>query len=103
MVQTAACNRHHSIDQQLCRWMLLSLDRLSSSHIYMTEKLIGNMLGLSPAAVTKATGALQKAGLIRYESGEISVIDRPGVERRSCECYGVVKQESDRLLPQSAR
>jgi len=103
MVQTAACNRHHPVDQQLCRWMLLSLDRLSSSQISMTDKLIGNMLGLSIADVTKATNQLQKAGLIRYNAGEITVLDRPGVEKRSCECYQVVKKESDRLLPLSVR
>jgi CRP-like cAMP-binding protein len=99
MVQTAACNRHHPVDQQLCRWMLLSLDRLPSSQISMTEKLIGNMLGLSDIEVTKATDGLQKAGLIHYSEGEITVLDRPGVEKRSCECYEVVKRESDRLLP----
>jgi CRP-like cAMP-binding protein len=103
MVQTAACNRHHPIDQQLCRWMLLSLDRLSSSQISMTDQLIGNMLGLGAADVTKATDLLQKAGLIRYNAGEITVLDRLGVEKRSCECYGVVKKESDRLLPLSVR
>lgn len=101
MVQTAACNRHHPVDQQLCRWMLLSLDRLSSSQISMTEKLIGNMLGISDGDVTKATDVLQKAGLIYYNAGEITVLDRPGVERRSCECYEAVKKESDRLLPLS--
>ena len=101
MVQTAACNRHHPIDKQLCRWMLLSLDRLPSNRISMTEKLIGNMLGLSSADVTKATKVLQKAGLIRYNAGEITVLNRPGVEKRSCECYEVVKKESDRLLPLS--
>jgi CRP-like cAMP-binding protein len=101
MVQTAACNRHHPVDQQLCRWMLLSLDRLPSNRISMTEKLIGNMLGLSPADVTKATHVLQKAGLIHYSAGEIMVLDRSGVEKRSCECYDVVKKESDRLLPLS--
>ena len=99
MVQTAACNRHHPIDQQLCRWMLLSLDRLPSTRISMTERLIGNMLGLSPVEVTKATETLEKAGLIHYDAGEITVLDRPGVEKRSCECYAVVKKESDRLLP----
>ena len=103
MVQTAACNRHHPVDQQLCRWMLLSLDRLSSSQISMTDKLVGNMLGLSTAEVTKATNLLQKAGLILYNAGEITVLDRTGVEKRSCECYGVVKKESDRLLPLSDR
>jgi CRP-like cAMP-binding protein len=102
MVQTAACNRHHTVDQQLCRWMLLSLDRLPSSRISMTEKLIGNMLGINRAQVSKATGALDDAGLVDYRDGEITVLDRPGVERRSCECYGVVKRESDRLLPLSA-
>jgi CRP-like cAMP-binding protein len=101
MVQTAACNRHHPVHQQLCRWMLLSLDRLPSNRISMTEKLIGNMLGLSPAKVTRATSVLQRAGLIHYNAGEITVLDRSGVEKRSCECYGVVKKESDRLLPLS--
>jgi CRP-like cAMP-binding protein len=102
MVQTAACNRHHPVDQQLCRWMLLSLDRLPSMHISMTEKLIGNMLGLSPSKVSTAANVLEKAGLIHYNAGEITVLDRPGVEKRSCECYAVVKKESDRLLPVSA-
>jgi CRP-like cAMP-binding protein len=101
MVQTAACNRHHPVDQQLCRWMLLSLDRLPSSRISMTEELIGNMLGLDRAKVSKATNVLEKAGLIHYNDGEITVLDRAGVEKRSCECYGVVKKESDRLLPLS--
>jgi CRP-like cAMP-binding protein len=98
MVQTAACNRHHTVDQQLCRWMLLSLDRLPAGTISMTAKLIGNMLGLETAHVSMATDALSKAGLIRYNDGEITVLDREGVERRSCECYAVVKKESDRLL-----
>lgn len=101
MVQTAACNRHHSVDQQLCRWMLLSLDRLPSNQISMTQKLIGNMLGLSGDDVTVAAGVLQKAKLIHYDQGQITVLDRSGVEKRSCECYGVVKTESDRLLPLS--
>ena len=101
MVQTAACNRHHPVDKQLCRWLLLSLDRLPSARISMTEKLIGNMLGLSVAKVTQAASVLQKAGLIHYNAGQITVLDRAGVELRSCECYGVVKTESDRLLPQS--
>lgn len=101
MVQTAACNRHHPVDQQLCRWMLLSLDRLPSSRISMTEKLIGNMLGIDRSMVTKATGVLKKAGLIHYNAGEITVLDRAGIEKRSCECYGVVKKESERLLPAS--
>jgi CRP-like cAMP-binding protein len=101
MVQTAACNRHHPVDQQLCRWMLLSLDRLPSNQIRMNEKLMGNMLGLTPEDVTKATSVLHKAGLIHYDAGEITVLDRRAVEKRSCECYAVVKQESDRLLPLS--
>ena len=101
MVQTAACNRRHSVDQQLCRWMLLSLDRLLSNQISMTQKLIGNMLGLSDDNVTVAAGVLQKANLIHYDNGQITVLDRPGVENRSCECYVVVKTESDRLLPLS--
>jgi hypothetical protein len=98
MVQTAACNRHHTVDQQLCRWMLLSLDRLPSGQISMTAKLIGNMLGLQTAQVSTATDVLSNAGLIRYDDGEITVLDRGGVEQRSCECYSVVKKESDRLL-----
>jgi CRP-like cAMP-binding protein len=98
MVQTAACNRHHTVDEQLCRWMLLSLDRLPTAQISMTGKLIGNMLGLETAQVATATDLLSKAGLIRYNDGEITVLDRRGVERRSCECYEVVKKESDRLL-----
>ena len=102
MVQTAACNRHHPIDQQLCRWVLLSLDRLPSNRISMTKKLIGNMLGLGPAEVTKATNRLLKAGLIHYVDGEITVLDREGIEKRACECYDVVKRETDRLLPVSA-
>jgi CRP-like cAMP-binding protein len=99
MVQTAACNRHHPVNQQLCRWMLLSLDRLPSRRIAMTDKLIGNMLGLSRAEVLKATQVLVKAGLIHYDKGEITVLDRAAVEARSCECYYVVKKECDRLLP----
>lgn len=101
MVQTAACNRHHSVDQQLCRWMLLSLDRLPSNQISMTQKLICNMLGLSSASVTAAAGVLQKAKLIHYDHGQITVLDRAALEQRSCECYGVVKAENDRLLPPS--
>lgn len=99
MVQTAACNRHHPVDQQLCRWILLSLDRLPSGQISMTEKLIANMLGIEAADVSKAASVLEKAGLIHYSDGEITVLDRAGVEKRSCECYGVVRKESDRLLP----
>lgn len=98
MVQTAACNRHHTVDQQLCRWMLLSLDRLPTGHIRMTTKLVGNMLGLQAEQVSSATGVLSEAGLIHYDNGEITVLDRAGVERRSCECYSVVKKETDRLL-----
>jgi CRP-like cAMP-binding protein len=102
MVQTAACNRHHTVDQQLCRWMLLSLDRLPTGQIHMTERLIGNMLGLDTEQVSTATGALSRAGLIRYDDGDITVLDRAGVELRSCECYSVVKKESDRLLASSS-
>ena len=98
MVQTAACNRHHTIDQQLCRWMLLSLDRLPTWKITMTAKLIGNMLGVKTREVSTATDVLREAGLIQNRDGEITVLDRAAVEKRSCECYGVVKQESDRLL-----
>jgi CRP-like cAMP-binding protein len=98
MVQTAACNRHHTIDQQLCRWMLLSLDRLPTGQIRMTNRLIGNMLGLGIDQVAAATGALTVAGLITYDKGDIVVLDRAAVEHRSCECYEVVKRESDRLL-----
>jgi len=103
MVQTAACNRHHTVDQQLCRWMLLSLDRLPTGQISMTAKLIGNMLGLGDADVITATDILSKAGLIQYDNGKITVLDRAGVELRSCECYGVVKTESDRLLAQQEK
>ena len=103
MVQTAACNRHHPVDQQLCRWMLLSLDRLPSNQITMTEKLIGNMLGLGPVDVAMATNELHEAGLVHYDAGSITVLNRPGIEARSCECYQVVKNESDRLLSTLAR
>ena len=99
MSQTAVCNRHHSVDQQLCRWLLLSLDRLASNELSMTQELIANMLGVRREGVTEAAGKLQKAGLIRYQRGRITVLDRPGVEARSCECYQVVKREIDRLLP----
>ena len=102
MVQTAACNRHHSVDQQLCRWMLLSLDRLPTWKISMTAKLIGNMLGVKTEEVSSATDVLREAGLIHYGEGEIIVLDRAAVEKRSCECYGVVKKESDRLLARPA-
>ncbi len=101
MAQTAVCNRHHSLDQQLCRWLLLSLDRLHGSELTMTQELIANMLGVRREGVTEAALKLQKAGLIRYARGRISVLDRPGLERRSCECYAVVKKEYDRLLPET--
>ena len=103
MAQTAVCNRHHSVDQQLCRWLLLSLDRLSSNELSMTQELIANMLGVRREGVTEAAGKLQDAGLIRYNRGRITVLDRPGLETRSCECYQVVKTEFDRLLPYVAR
>ena len=99
MAQTAVCNRHHSLDQQLCRWLLLSLDRLQGSDLAMTQELIANMLGVRREGVTEAALKLQKLGLIRYARGHISVLDRPGLEQRTCECYGVVKKEYDRLLP----
>lgn len=99
MAQTAVCNRHHSIDQQLCRWLLLSLDRLPSKDLTMTQELIANMLGVRREGVTEAAGKLQAVGLIKYNRGRISVIDRDGLEARCCECYAVVKRESDRLLP----
>ncbi len=99
MAQTAVCNRHHSVDQQLCRWLLLSLDRLQTSELTMTQELIANMLGVRREGVTEAAGKLQDAGLISYRRGKITVLDRPGLEARSCECYQVVKTEFDRLLP----
>ncbi|MFL9898073.1 Crp/Fnr family transcriptional regulator [Paraburkholderia fungorum] len=100
MAQTAVCNRHHSIDQQLCRWLLLSVDRLPSNELRMTQELIANMLGVRRSGVTEAAMKLQDAGLIRYSYGHIEVIDRPGLEARVCECYGVVRREFDRLLPE---
>jgi len=100
MAQTAVCNRHHSLDQQLCRWLLLSLDRLQGSELQMTQELIANMLGVRREGVTEAALRLQKTGLIRYARGHITVLDRPGLERRTCECYAVVKKEYDRLLPE---
>jgi CRP-like cAMP-binding protein len=99
MAQTAVCNRHHSLDQQLCRWLLLSLDRLQSNQLAMTQELIANMLGVRREGVTEAAGQLHKAGLIRYQRGHITVLDRAGLEMRTCECYAVVKKEYDRLLP----
>jgi CRP-like cAMP-binding protein len=101
MTQTAVCNRHHSVDQQLCRWLLMSLDRLSTNELNMTQELIANMLGVRREGVTEAAGKLQSAGLIHYSRGRIEVIDRPGVEAKACECYDVVKRESARLLPRS--
>ncbi|MEP6633452.1 MAG: Crp/Fnr family transcriptional regulator [Luteimonas sp.] len=99
MAQTAACNRHHSLDQQLCRWLLLSLDRVRSSKLAMTQELIANMLGVRREGVTAAAGDLQTAGLINYRRGHITVLDRAGLEKRVCECYAVVKKEYNRLLP----
>jgi len=98
MAQTAVCNRHHTVEQQLCRWLLLSLDRLSSNELTMTQELIANMLGVRREGVTEAAGHLQTAGLIRYSRGHITVLDRPKLEKRVCECYAVVKRETDRLL-----
>jgi CRP-like cAMP-binding protein len=103
MAQTAVCNRHHSVDQQLCRWLLLSLDRLQSNELIMTQELIANMLGVRREGVTEAAGKLQNAGLIEYKRGHITVLDRPGLEALACECYGVVKKEFDRLLPDVSR
>ena len=99
MAQTAVCNRHHSVDQQLCRWLLLSLDRLSSNKLIMTQELIANMLGVRREGVTEAAGKLQKSGVIEYRRGKITVLDRPRLETMSCECYEVVRKETDRLLP----
>jgi CRP-like cAMP-binding protein len=99
MAQTAVCNRHHSLDQQLCRWLLLSLDRLLGDELIMTQELIANMLGVRREGVTEGATKLQQAGLIRYARGRITVLDRAGLEKRSCECYAVVKKEYDRLLP----
>lgn len=104
MAQTAVCNRHHSVDQQLARWLLLSLDRLPSNQVTMTQDLIANMLGVRREGVTEAAGKLQKLGIIEYARGHITVLDRPMLEKKACECYGVVKAETDRLLwPQRAR
>jgi len=99
MAQTAVCNRHHSLDQQLCRWLLLSLDRLQGNELVMTQELIANMLGVRREGVTEGAIKLQHAGLIRYVRGHITVVDRKGLEERSCECYAVVKKEYQRLLP----
>jgi CRP-like cAMP-binding protein len=100
MAQTAVCNRHHSLDQQLCRWLLLSLDRLQDNELMMTQELIANMLGVRREGVTEGALKLQHAGLISYSRGRITVLDRPGLEKRTCECYAVVKKEYDRLLPE---
>jgi CRP-like cAMP-binding protein len=99
MAQTAVCNRHHSIEQQLCRWLLLSADRLPTNVLAMTQELIANMLGVRREGVTEAAGKLQDAGLIHYSRGRITIVDRPKLEKRVCECYAVVKREFDRLLP----
>jgi CRP-like cAMP-binding protein len=99
MAQTAVCNRHHSIDQQLCRWLLLSLDRLTNNKLIMTQELIANMLGVRRESVTEAAGKLQKLGVIQYRRGHITVLDRPKLEQLSCECYLVVKKETERLFP----
>jgi CRP-like cAMP-binding protein len=101
MTQTAVCNRHHAVDQQLCRWLLLSLDRLRGNELVMTQELIANMLGVRREGVTEAAGKLQDEGLIRYSRGRITVLDRPRLEARVCECYAVVKKEYDRLLPEA--
>ena len=102
MAQTAVCNRHHSVEQQLCRWLLLSMDRLPSNELTMTQELIANMLGVRREGVTEAAGKLQADGLINYSRGHITVLDRPRLEKRVCECYAVVKKEMDRLLPREA-
>ena len=99
MSQTAVCNRHHALDQQLCRWLLLSMDRLEGNELIMTQELIANMLGVRREGVTEAALKLQNLGYIRYSRGRITVLDRPGLEGRTCECYAVVKREYDRLLP----
>lgn len=99
MGQTAVCNRHHTLDQQLCRCLLMSLDRLRGAELLMTQEQMARMLGVRREGVTEAALALLKAGLIHYQRGRITVLDRPGLEQRSCECYGVVKREYDRLLP----
>jgi CRP-like cAMP-binding protein len=101
MAQTAVCNRHHSVDQQLCRWLLLSIDRLPSPEITMTQELIANMLGVRREGVTEAAGKLQKEGVISYRRGHIKVLDRPKLEEMSCECYEVVRRETERLLPRA--
>ena len=99
MAQTTVCNRYHNIEQQLCRWLLMSLDRLSSNELHVTQELIANMLGVRREGITEAAGHLQRDSLIRYRRGHITVLDRPGLEQRACECYRVVQRETDRLLP----
>jgi CRP-like cAMP-binding protein len=99
VAQTAVCNRHHSVDQQLCRWLLLSHDLLPSNELKMTQELIANMLGVRRGGVTEAAGKLQAAGLIQYSRGNIKILNRPGLEKRACECYSVVKNEFDRIMP----
>jgi len=99
MCQTAVCNRHHSVEQQLCRWLLLSLDRLPNNHLAMTQELAANMLGVRREGITDAAGKLQKLGVIEYRRGHVTVLDRPRLEELSCECYAVVRKETDRLLP----
>ena len=101
MTQTGVCNRHHSLEQQLCRWLLLSLDRLPGNELIMTQELISDMLGMRRSGVTEAALKLQSAGLINYRRGHISIVDRHGLEKRACECYAVVKKEYDRLLPKT--
>ncbi|WP_041447570.1 Crp/Fnr family transcriptional regulator [Thiocystis violascens] len=103
MAQTAVCNRHHTVDQQLCRWLLISFDRLPSNELRMTQELIANMLGVRREGVTEAAGKLQTAGLIRYTRGLITLLDRAGLEARVCECYAVVRKEYDRLLPEASQ
>ena len=98
MAQTAACNRHHSVEQQLCRWLLLTMDRMPEGEVVMTQELVASMLGVRRESVTDAAGRLQSSGYIRYRRGHISVLDRAGLEGRACECYSVVKKEIDRLL-----
>ncbi|MEE4383339.1 MAG: Crp/Fnr family transcriptional regulator [Pseudomonadales bacterium] len=102
MAQTAACNRHHTIDQQLCRWLLLSMDRVNGDELTMTQELIANMLGVRREGVTEAASKLQRSGVIEYRRGHIRILDRAELERRSCECYAVVKRESDRLMQDQA-
>ncbi|MDI1308071.1 MAG: Crp/Fnr family transcriptional regulator [Methylotenera sp.] len=103
MSQTAACNRHHSVEQQLCRWLLLTLDRMPTSDLIITQEWVAGMLGVRREGITEAAGNLQRAGIINYRRGHISVVDRVGLEKRVCECYAVVKKEMNRLLPDSYR